>query len=229
MSAEAGRPAGETPMRAGLLHPIAIAGSAAMHRRIATALAEQGMRVGARLAAPDGVVGLATDSSTVIVFACDVDAPREIAGLRRLCREVPLPAVVAISPPTTGTAVRRALDAGADGLVFDPELELTLATTVRAVAAGQSVVPRKLRASVERPVLSHREHQVLALVRNGLTNAEIARRLFLAESTIKSHLASIFTKFGVHSRKEVVAAFAELERASLAASGGGDSASQATA
>jgi DNA-binding NarL/FixJ family response regulator len=228
MSAEASQPADETPVPAGLLHPIAIAGSAEMHQRIATALAEQGMRVGARLAAPDGVAELTTDSSAVIVFACDVDAPREIASLRRLCREVPLPAVVAISPPTTGTAVRRALDAGADGLVLDPELELTLATTVRAVAAGQSVVPRKLRASVERPVLSHREHQVLALVRNGLTNAEIAERLFLAESTIKSHLASIFTKFGVRSRKEVAVAFADLERASLAASGG-DSAEQATA
>ena len=72
--------------------------------------------------------------------------------------------------------MRRALDAGADALVFEPELELTLAATVRAVASGQTVVPRKLRAGIEKPDLSHRERQVLTLVRNGLTNAEIAKR-----------------------------------------------------
>jgi ATP/maltotriose-dependent transcriptional regulator MalT len=72
------------------------------------------------------------------------------------------------------------------------------------------VVPRKVRAGVERPNLSHRERQVLNLVCEGHTNAEIAEALFLAESTIKSHMASIFTKLGVHSRKEARAAFLDL-------------------
>jgi DNA-binding NarL/FixJ family response regulator len=119
---------------------------------------------------------------------------------------------VVISPPATGTGVRRALDGGADALVFDTELTVTLANAVRAVATGQSVVPRKVRASVERPVLSHREHEVLTLVRKGLTNAEIAERLYLAESTIKSHLASLFRKVGVRSRNEAAAALIDLER-----------------
>lgn len=192
--------------------PATIVASAAdedMHGRIAAALAEQEMEVAARVEDPGEVATLEPDSSTVVVLACNVDEAREMAALRRLRRIAPQPALVAISPPATGTGVRRALDAGADALVFDPELELTLATTVRAVAIGQSVVPREFRASVERPVLSHRENQVLALVRNGLTNAEIAERLYLAESTIKSHLSSIFTKFGVRSRKEVAAAFAD--------------------
>jgi DNA-binding NarL/FixJ family response regulator len=47
----------------------------------------------------------------------------------------------------------------------------------------------------------------------GLTNAQIAAKLFLAESTVKSHLSSIFTKFGVRSRKEVAAAFADGDHA----------------
>jgi DNA-binding NarL/FixJ family response regulator len=176
-----------------------------MQRRIEHALAEQEIEVSARIDISTAAAELDADASTIIVLACNVDAPREMASLRRLRREMRQPVIVAISPPATGTGVRRALDAGADALVFEPELELTLATTVRAVAIGQSVVPRKVRASVERPVLSHREQQVLVLVRNGLTNAEIAKRLFLAESTIKSHLSSIFTKFGVRSRKEVAA------------------------
>lgn len=232
MTAEAKQPTGDALRPAGLPSVIAVASSPEMHRRIATALADQGLQASAQVDTASGVAELATQGSTVVVFACDVDAPREMASLRRLRREVPHPAIVAISPPATGTGVRRALDGGVDGLVFDPELELALATTVLAVAIGQSVVPRKFRASVEKPILSHREHQVLALVRNGLTNAEIAERLVLAESTIKSHLASIFTKFGVRSRKEVVAAFADWEQATLSApriSGRGDSAEQATA
>ncbi len=223
MNAEAKQPTGDSPRPAGQLSAIAIADSAEMHRRIAAALAEQDLRLEARFDTVDDVAEPTTDSSTVIVIACDVDVPSEMASLRRLCREAPEPAIVAISPPATGPGVRRALDAGADGLVFATELERTLATTVRAVAIGQSVVPGKFRASVERPVLSHREQQVLTLVRKGLTNAQIAERLFLAESTIKSHLSSIFTKFGVRSRKEVAAALVEIEptpEPAIQASGG---------
>jgi len=162
-------------------------------------------------ASPEDLVEVDVDASTVVVFVCDVDAPREIASLRRLERDSRQPAIVVISPRATGTGVRRALDAGADGLVFESDLESALATAVRAVAAGQSVVPRKLRASVEKPVLSYRERQVLTLVRRGLTNAQIAERLYLAESTVKSHLSSAFTKFGVRSRKEAAAVFVDID------------------
>lgn len=153
------------------------------------------------------------DEATVVVVACDVDRPSEVTALRRLCRTTNGAAIVVVSPRSTATAVRRTLDAGADALVFEPQLEQALMPTLRAVESGQSVVPRNMRAGVERPNLSHRERQVLGLVCEGLTNAEIAASLVLAESTIKSHMASIFTKFGVHSRKEAVAAFTELNSA----------------
>ena len=189
---------------------IAIAADSDAYGRIDTALATQGLSVLTRVEIAEDVVPPLPDSA-VIVFACEVNTPREMTSLRRLCRETPDSRVVVISSPTSGVGVRRALDAGASGVVFDSELDRTLATTVLAVAIGQSVVPGKLRAGVERPTLSHREQQVLGLVRTGLTNAEIARRLYLAESTIKSHLASIFAKLGVRSRKEVAAAVEEIE------------------
>jgi DNA-binding NarL/FixJ family response regulator len=188
---------------------IVIAGSETQ-KRIAAALADQDLQPAAQIAEQSALAGLNVDESMIIVFACDVEAPREMTNLRRLCREARQAAIVVVSPPATGAGVRRTLDAGADALVFDSEMELTLAATLRAVASGQSVVPRKLRASVERPNLSHREYEVLTLVDQGLTNAEIAEALYLAESTVKSHLASIFTKFGVHSRKEAAAVFADL-------------------
>jgi DNA-binding NarL/FixJ family response regulator len=155
----------------------------------------------------------AVDEAMVVIVSCDVDRPTEVTALRRLRRTAKGAAIVVISPRVTATAVRRTLDAGADALVFEPELSQALIPTLRAVESGQSVVPRNARAGVERPYLSHRERQVLGLVCEGLTNAEIARSLVLAESTIKSHLASIFTKFGVHSRKEAVAVFTDLNLA----------------
>jgi DNA-binding CsgD family transcriptional regulator len=90
-------------------------------------------------------------------------------------------------------------------------LESTLTVAIFAVASGQSIVPRKLRASVERPVLSFRERQVLSWVSRGYTNAQIADELFLSESTIKSHLSTAFAKFGVRSRREAAALFLDLE------------------
>lgn len=216
MTGQAQPPTNGAPRPAECSSVVVVASSPETQRRIADALAQQDLQASGQVDSPGAVDELAVDPSTIVVFACDVDVPREMASLRRMCRDTRQPAIVVISPPATGTAVRRALDAGADGLVFDPELERALAPTVRAVSIGQSVVPGKFRASVEKPVLSHREHQVLTLVRAGLTNAQIAERLFLAESTIKSHLSSIFTKFGVRSRKEVAAAVIDFDPASEA-------------
>jgi DNA-binding NarL/FixJ family response regulator len=184
-----------------------------MHRRIAVALSEQGLGLSLKAEASGDLPDFDVDSATIVVLPCDVDVAREMATLRRLRREQPGPSIVAISPPTTGTGIRRALEAGADAVVFEPELELTLAVAVSAVASGQSVVPRSLRAGVERPSLSHRERQVLAFVSRGLTNAQIAEQLFLSESTVKSHLSSAFSKLGVRSRREAAALFRDLERA----------------
>jgi DNA-binding NarL/FixJ family response regulator len=161
---------------------------------------------------PEELGDLGADADTIIVLACDVDRHREMAALRRLRREAPRPAIVAISPTATATGVRRALDAGADAIVFEPLLESTLPVAVSAVGSGQSVVPRTMRASVERPALSHRERQVLTYVSQGLTNAQIAEELYLSESTIKSHLSSTFAKFGVRSRREAASLFLELEQ-----------------
>jgi two-component system nitrate/nitrite response regulator NarL len=182
-------------------------------RRIAAALeGSEATAVPLLLDSPAELADLAVDAGTIIVVACDVDRHSEMAALRRLRREVPGPAIVAVSPTATATGVRRALDAGADAIVFEPLLESTLAVTVSAVSSGQSVVPREMRASVERPAFSHRERQVLTYVSQGLTNAQIADELFLSESTIKSHLSSAFAKFGVRSRREAAALFLELEQ-----------------
>jgi len=126
--------------------------------------------------------------------------------VRVLCVMHPGARVVILSPDDRRSGeLRRLLRAGADAVVFDAQAEACLALTVRAVREGQIVVPRTLRQHVVRQPLSHREKQILRLVVRGFTNRQIADELYLAESTVKTHLSSAFTKLDTHSRAEVTA------------------------
>jgi DNA-binding NarL/FixJ family response regulator len=101
--------------------------------------------------------------------------------------------------------MRRTLRAGVEAIVPVWAIETALAVTVRAVAAGLSVVPQALRRQIAPPSLSHREREVLRLLMEGATNAEIAARLTLSVGTVKSHLSSAFAKLEVTDRAEAVA------------------------
>lgn len=116
--------------------------------------------------------------------------------------EAPTVLVLAEADPRTVTA---ALREGAAGVVERDALATTLPATVEAVASGQLCVPRAFAAETERPTLSIREKQILGMVVLGFANVEIAQRLFVAESTVKSHLNSAFRKLGVRSRVEATA------------------------
>ena len=137
----------------------------------------------------------------VAVAESGADVTRTV--IKELREALPGVRIVAVIGEPRG--VRRMLKAGADGVVLESELEATLAVSIQAVNAGQIVVARELRAGVERDALSFRERQILGLVVLGFTNGEIALQLCLAESTVKSHLSTAFSKLGVRSRKEAVA------------------------
>lgn len=139
-----------------------------------------------------------------LVVYCETVSAEELDRFKDLKREAPELLLVAVCECADRRAVRRLLDDGIDGVVFADQLEEALAPTVAAVFAGQIVVPRDMRDSLERPSLSTRERQILAMVVMGLTNQEIGARMFLAESTVKSHLSSAYIKLGVRSRSEAV-------------------------
>ena len=155
-------------------------------------------------------------SYDVAVLAADVRQVRSASLLRRLRERCGVRHVVLVRAAADGHAVRRALEAGVDGMVGDADVAVALAPTVRAVAAGQVAVPRTIRGRLAPPALSYRERQVLALVVEGCTNGEIARRLYLAESTVKSHLATAFSKLGVRSRRDAAAMILGAESLSAA-------------
>lgn len=140
-----------------------------------------------------------------LVAYCEKVSPGQLDWFTALKREVESLLIVAVCESADRRALRRLLDAGVDGVVFADEIDQALAPTVAAVFAGQMVVPRDLRTLLDKPSLSTRERQILAMVVIGLTNQEIGARMFLAESTVKSHLSSAYTKLGVRSRSEAVA------------------------
>jgi DNA-binding NarL/FixJ family response regulator len=125
--------------------------------------------------------------------------------LWRLSRRLPKTRVVLVTERQPRLSVRGAVDAGVDGLVFEDELERTLVPTIRATVVGQTCVPRDRRREIDRPTLSAREREVLDRLVMGLTNQEIAHQLYLAESTVKTHLSAIFRKLGVRNRNEATA------------------------
>jgi DNA-binding NarL/FixJ family response regulator len=105
-----------------------------------------------------------------------------------------------------------ALAAGAAGVVLADAIDSALGPCLRAVLSGQTCVPREHWRQIEPPALSSREKQILGLVVMGYMNGQIAERLFLAESTVKSHLSSAFGKLGVRSRNEAVNLILDTER-----------------
>lgn len=140
-----------------------------------------------------------------VVIALDLRSMSPTANLRLLSVELPDTPIVVVSTTSGPNTVRKALAAGASGYVREGDIEHALTIAIRAVCAGQVCIPQQARTETGRPAFSLREKQVLELVARGFTNGEIAQRLYLAESTVKSHLSSSFRKLGVSSRKEAAA------------------------
>ena len=145
--------------------------------------------------------GSARSAAAIVMLAEEPGAalPGALTRLAKVANGAP---VVLVCGSMAGWEVRAALAAGVSGIVVAEEVHAALHPCLVAVVAGQICIPRRNVLHVEPPALSSREKQILGLVVMGDTNGEIARRLFLAESTVKSHLSSAFAKLGVHSRNE---------------------------
>ena len=133
---------------------------------------------------------------------CASSVRRLVAAASQLVQADPDTPIVVICRRSDLPQVRSLVAAGVRGVVLEDELDAALDPTIAAVAAGQVCVPGDQARSLAPPVLSVREKQAVGLAAMGLSNREIAERLFLAESTVKSHLSSAFAKLGVRSRHE---------------------------
>ena len=141
-----------------------------------------------------------------------------------VCREVrarhPEVACLILTSFADDEALVGAVLAGASGYVLKEVRSAALVDSVRRVARGESLLdPRTTRRVLDR--LSHppedelegltgQERKILALVTDGLTNREIAARLYLAEKTVKNYVSHLLAKLGMSRRAEVAAFGARL-------------------
>ncbi len=106
---------------------------------------------------------------------------------------------------------RGALRNGARGFIHAGMAPAQILRALEVASEGEIVAPRQLleyliatEEFADLDILSARQREILELVSEGLTNAQIAKRLFLTESTVKQHLRSAYKVLGVSNRTEAV-------------------------
>lgn len=161
------------------------------------------------------------------VVLMDLRMPRMdgVAATARLAVDVPDAAVLVLTTYADDESIMAALRAGAKGYLTKDAGRAEVAAAVRSVARGQSTfsaevgavivgsltAPRRTPPSAAAelaarlPQLTPREAEVLALIVDGCTNGQIAERLFVGVSTVKTHVNALFAKLGVRDRAAAMA------------------------
>ncbi|WP_245674920.1 response regulator [Herbidospora cretacea] len=169
--------------------------------------------------APDGERALALVADLrpdVVLMDLRMPVMDGAEATRRIVRQYPEVAVVVLTTYDDDQSVDSALLAGARGYLTKDAGRTEIAAALRSAASGQSTftasVSRRLVDALSRAApptvttwpdgLTAREAEVLRLVAGGLSNTEIGAALFIAETTVKTHINNAFAKIGVRNRTE---------------------------
>ncbi|ARC56162.1 Transcriptional regulatory protein DegU [Frondihabitans sp. 762G35] len=171
----------------------------------------------------DTIVNLAaTVGPDVILMDIRMPGRNGITATEAICDRAgdAAPKVIILTTHERDVAVLQAITAGASGFLLKDTNPDFLLAAIRTVHEGQSVIaPRSTVALIQdlipaggKPAdqsviqaLSVREKEIFLLAARGLTNAEIASTAFISETTVKSHVSSIFAKLDLTSRLQIVA------------------------
>ena len=145
-----------------------------------------------------------------------------VSNTRAIKQCSPNTQVLVLTPQPDQGLFRQAMAAGATGYELTDISPAHLANAIRAVHGGKIAINQSvIRQMAEKlanndpsgsgpgPIqprhLTQREVQILAKVAQGLSDKEIAAKLFLSEATVKSHLRIVYTKLGIHNRAQAAA------------------------
>jgi DNA-binding NarL/FixJ family response regulator len=131
-----------------------------------------------------------------------------LAATRAILEEDPEAKVLMLTTFHEEGLARRALKAGAKGVLLKDADQVELIGAIQAAASGAVTIDPALTKGLfgaPEPVLSEREREILSLIARGYSNKEVAKALYLTENTVKTHLANLFQKLGVHDRAGAVA------------------------
>jgi DNA-binding NarL/FixJ family response regulator len=177
--------------------------------------------LGTLLGLLDGIelVGTAADGEEALALAAQLEPDVVLMDLRmprmdgiEAIRRLTVPAI-ALTTYADDASVLGALRAGARGYLTKDAGAEDIRAAVEAVARGEAVLDPAIQhhvvAAVSAPPepshdLTAREAEVLGLIAQGLTNAEIAERLVVSQATVKSHVNHIFAKIGARDRAQAV-------------------------
>ena len=145
------------------------------------------------------------------VAVVDLEMPRlsGIEAIRKIISHKTDARIVVLTTYAGDDRIHRALEAGASAYLLKDAVTDVLLDAIRKVHAGGSFVDSAVAAELAQrarsgPSLSDREIEVLKMISAGKSNKEIAVALFVAESTVKTHVASIYEKLRVTDRTEAV-------------------------
>lgn len=169
---------------------------------------EPDLEVVAQVARGDEIVATALDVRPDVAML-DVEMPGldGLAAAAALREMVPTCKVLIVTTFGRAGYLRRAMEAGALGFVVKDAPAEQLADAVRRVARGERVVDPTLAAATlagGSSPLTGRERDALAAARDGATIADIAKRLFLSEGTVRNYLSSSISKTGTRNRVEAL-------------------------
>jgi DNA-binding NarL/FixJ family response regulator len=162
-----------------------------------------------------GALPPAAETPSAVVCCLEgTEDDEDVASLVRTIKAAaPEAAVLVLSPSLELPHIGAAVSAGARGFLHPGVPPAQLARALSVVLRGEMALPRELletavkwlnkrREGADLSVLSERKLEILELVAEGLSNAQIARRLFVSESTVKQHLRAAYKALGAKNRRE---------------------------